>query len=59
MIDGIELPNQEKNQKVWRKGNFQVLGNIGSASNKQAQKKEKIKKEYLRKMRKPLETQLY
>ena len=25
-----ELPNQEKNQNAWRKGNLQILGNIGS-----------------------------
>ena len=30
MMEGIELPNQEKNQNTQRKGKLQVLGNIGS-----------------------------
>ena len=29
-MEGIELPNKESN---WRKGKFQVLGNIGSRHN--------------------------
>ena len=30
MTEGIELINQEKNQNARRKGNLQILGNIGS-----------------------------
>ena len=30
MMEGIELPNQEKNHNVRRKGNLQILGNSGS-----------------------------
>ena len=30
MTEGIELPNQEKNQNVRRTGNLKALGNIGS-----------------------------
>ena len=37
MIDGIELPNQEK----IRKRNLQILGNIGS---KQEEMKEKLQR---------------
>ena len=29
-MEGIELPNQEKNQKARRKENLQMLRNIGS-----------------------------
>ena len=30
MMEGIELPNQEKNQNAERKENLLVLGNCGS-----------------------------
>ena len=30
MMKEIKLPNQEKNQKAWRKGKLEVVGNIGS-----------------------------
>ena len=30
IAEGIELPNQEKNLNVWRKGKLQILGEIGS-----------------------------
>ena len=30
ITEGIERPNQEKNQNAQRKGNLQVLGNIES-----------------------------
>ena len=30
MTEGAEIPNKEKIQNVWRKGNLQVLGNIES-----------------------------
>ena len=30
MMKGMELPNKEKNQNARRKGNIQILGNIGS-----------------------------
>ena len=33
MMEGIELPNQEKKQNVSRKGNLQVLKNIKSGHN--------------------------
>ena len=45
----------KKNQNAWRKGNLQVIGNIGS---EQAEMKEKKKKECLRRTRKLLETKL-
>ena len=30
MTEGIEIPNQEKNQNTRRKGNLPILGNIES-----------------------------
>ena len=30
MTEEIELPNQEKNQNAWRKGNLKLLRNIRS-----------------------------
>ena len=40
MTEGIELPNQEKNQNTLKKGNPQILGNIGTDTIKQAEMKE-------------------
>ena len=34
MTKRIELPKQEKNQNARRKGNLQILGNIGSGHHK-------------------------
>ena len=30
MTEGLELPNQEKNQNAWREGILNILGNIRS-----------------------------
>ena len=50
-----------KNQNALRKGNFQVLGNIGSGhyQTNGDERKKKNKKEHLRRTRKLLETKLY
>ena len=59
MTEGRERINQEKNQKARRKGKLLILGNIEADTVKQAKMKEKkIKKEYLRRTRKQLETKL-
>ena len=55
MTEGIELPNQEKVRTLGEK----YLGILEVDTIKPAEMKEKIKKEYLRRTRKPLETKLY
>ena len=46
--EGIDLPNQEKNQNIRRKGNLLVVGNIGSKHNQTSgQERTKIIKDYL------------
>ena len=58
MTERIELPNQKKkkkNQNPLRK----YLGNLLAEPIKQAEMKEKIKHEYISRMRKLLETKLY
>ena len=59
MTEGIELPNQEKNQNTWRKEIYKYLVILKADTTKQAKLKDKIKKEYLRRTRKLLETKLH
>ena len=47
-----------KNQNALRKVNLQVLGNIGNGYHESSRLKKKIRKEYLRRKRKCLETNL-
>ena len=54
--DRSQTTKSSSHQNARRKGNIQILGNIGSWW---AETKEKIKKEYLRRTRKLLETKLY
>ena len=56
MTKGMELPNQEKNQNAWRKGNGQILENIESRHHQTSRDENKFKK-YLRRMRKLLKIQ--
>ena len=58
LTDGMKLPNEEKIE-ARRKENLQILGSIGSRHHRTKGEKEKIKKEYLRRTRKLLETKLY
>ena len=46
MVEGAELPKSRKNQKTRRKGNLQILGNIGSGHHQSSrdEKNKKIKK---------------
>ena len=55
-IEGMELPNQEKIRTLGEKETYQIFGNIGSGTIKQAEMKERIKKEYLRRTRKLIKT---
>ena len=58
MMEGIELPNQEKSERS-EKRNLQILGNIWTWHHQTSgDKRKKIEKEYLRRTRKLLETKL-
>ena len=59
MTERMELTNQEKNQIIQRKGKSKILKILKVDTIKQAEMKEKKKKEYLRRTRKLLETKLY
>ena len=56
--DGMELPNQDKIRTLGEKETYTSLGLLEADSNKQVDIKEEIKKEYLRRNRKLLETKL-
>ena len=58
LMDGIELPNQDKIRILGEKETYKYLGILKADTIKQ-EMKEKIKKEYLRRTRKLPETKLY
>ena len=51
ITDGIELLNQERIRMLREKENYNFIGIFEVNTNKQAEKKEKITKEYLRRTR--------
>ena len=55
----MELPNQEKIRILGEKETYKYLGMLEADTIKQVEMKEKIKKEYLKRTRKLLETKLY
>ena len=57
-MDRMELPNQDKIRMLGEKEMYNYLGILEADTIKQVEMKEKIKKEYLRKTRKLLETKL-
>ena len=59
MTDGMELQNQEKIRTLGEKETFKYLGILEADTIKQVEKKEKLKKEYLRRTRNLFETKLY
>ena len=59
MTEGFELQNQVVIRTLGEKETYKYLGILEDDTIKQAEMKEKIKKEYLRKTRKLLETKLY
>ena len=59
MTEGMELRNQEKIRTPEEKETYKYLGILEADTVKQMEIKEKIKKEYLRRTRKLLETKLY
>ena len=59
LTEGIEQSNQDKIRTHGEKENYKYLGILEADNIKQVEIKEKIKKEYPRRMRKLLETKLY
>ena len=58
LTDGMELPNQGKIRTLGEKEMYKYLDILEANTIKQVEMKEKIKKEYLRRTRKLLETKL-
>ena len=58
ITDGMELPNQDKIRTLGENETYKYLGNLGADTIKQVEMKDRIKKGYLRKTRKLLETKL-
>ena len=58
LTDGIELPNKDKIKSLAENETYKYLGILEADTIKQAEMKEKIQKEYLRRTRKLLETKL-
>ena len=57
-MDRMELPNQDKTRMLGENETYKYLGILEADTIKQMEMKEKIKKEYLRRTRKLLETKL-
>ena len=59
LTDQMELPNQDKIRTLSEKGNVQILGHLEGWHNQTSrEEKKKIKKEYIRRTRKLLDTKL-
>ena len=58
LTDGMELPNQVKIRRLGEKETNKYLGILEADTIKQVETIEKIKKEYLRRFKKLLETKL-
>ena len=58
LTDGMELPNKDKIKTLAENETYKYLGILEADTIKQAEMKEKIQKEYLRRTRKLLETKL-
>ena len=55
-MDGIQLPNQNTIKSLDENESYKYLGILEADNIKQAERKGKVKKEYLRRTRKRLET---
>ena len=58
MSDGMELPNHDKIRTLGENKTYKYLGILQADNIKQVQMKDNIRKEYLRRTRKLLETKL-
>ena len=59
ITDGMELPNHNRIRTPEENETYKYLGILEADTIKQVQMKDTIRKEYLRGMRKPLETKLF
>ena len=59
MSDGMKLPNQDKIRTLGVKGNYKDLAILEAVSIEKVEMKGKIKKEYLKRTRKLLETKQF
>ena len=58
MTDGMELPNHNKIRTLGEKETYKYLGILEAPTIKQVEMKDMIRKEYIRRTRKQLETKL-
>ena len=58
MTVGMELPNHDKIRTLGENETYKYLGTLEAATIKQVQMKDKIRKKYLRRTRKLLQTKL-
>ena len=58
LTDGLELPNQDKIRTLEENETYKYLGILEADTIKQVEMKDKIRKEYLRRTRKLIETKL-
>ena len=58
MTDGMELPNHDKIRTLEENETYKYLGILEAETIKQVEMKDKIRKEYLRRTRKLLETKI-
>ena len=58
MADGMELPNHDRMRTLEENETYKYLGVLEAVTIKQVQMKDKIRKEYLRRTRKLLQTKL-
>ena len=58
LIEGMEVPNQDKIRTLTENETYKYLGILEADTIKQVEMKDKIQKEYLRRTRKLLETKL-
>ena len=58
-MDEMELPNQDKVRTLGEQKTYKYLGILVTGTIKQQEMKEKVKKEYLRRSKKQLETKVY
>ena len=58
MTDGMELPNHDKIRTLGENETYKYLGILEAGTIKQVEMKDKVRKEYLRRTRKLLETKL-
>ena len=59
LMDGMELPNQDKIRTLGEKGTYKYLGILEAYNILKVEIKRKVKKDYLRRTKNVLEKKLY